>query len=71
MVRVRDPMTPRVMVVAVAVLTVVACESNELDARLRRYLRIEQVRREYSLALHFSRDRRLQDIHVKTWLTGP
>jgi hypothetical protein len=29
------------------------------------------VKREYSLALHFSRDRRLQDVQAKTWLTGP
>ncbi len=29
------------------------------------------VKREYSLALQFSRERKLQDIQVKTWLTGP
>ena len=29
------------------------------------------VKREYSLALHFSRERKLQDIQAKTWLTGP
>lgn len=28
------------------------------------------VKREYSLALQFSRERKLQDIQVKTWLTG-
>jgi hypothetical protein len=29
------------------------------------------VKREYSLALRFSRERKLQDIEAKTWLTGP
>jgi hypothetical protein len=29
------------------------------------------VKREYSLALQFNRERKLEDIRVKTWLTGP
>ena len=29
------------------------------------------VKREYSLTLHFSRERKLQDVKAKTWLTGP
>jgi hypothetical protein len=29
------------------------------------------VKREYSVALHFSRERRLQAIQAKTWLIGP
>jgi hypothetical protein len=29
------------------------------------------VKREYSLALHFNGERKLQDIQAKTWLTGP
>jgi hypothetical protein len=29
------------------------------------------VKREYSLALQFTRERKLDDIQVKTWLTGP
>jgi hypothetical protein len=29
------------------------------------------VKSEYSVALHFSRERRLQDVQVKTWATGP
>lgn len=120
--------------VALALLTLVGCESNAADTRLRTYLRIEQatplteseiraaalrllpigssedhvrtvvaeagigsnglssyyppdahgiahimvrldpstlgiVKREYSLALLFTRDRTLQDIEAKRWLT--
>jgi hypothetical protein len=123
-------------VVAIALLTLVGCESNVAETRIRKYLRMEQatplteaeiraaalrlvpvgsgedhlrrvvteagigsdglssyyppdgdgiahiivrldpstyglVKREYSLALHFGRDGKLQDVQVKTWLTGP
>ena len=29
------------------------------------------VKREYSVALHFNRERRLQDVQAEIWLTGP